>query len=67
MIELKVEGMTCQHCVRAVTNALAGVPGVTRVVQVSLDPGRALVEGEASVEDLVAAVKSEGYSAAPSS
>jgi copper chaperone len=63
MIELNVTGMTCQHCVRAASNALARVPGVTRVVEVSLQPGRAVVEGTASVEALVAALRQEGYGA----
>ncbi|MBU2725073.1 heavy-metal-associated domain-containing protein, partial [Acidithiobacillus ferridurans] len=26
-INLKITGMTCEHCVRAVTKALEGVPG----------------------------------------
>lgn len=61
MIELKIEGMSCDHCVRAVTKALAEVPGVTRVVEVSLDRGVAIVEGEAALEQLAAAVREEGY------
>ena len=33
-----VTGMTCEHCVRAVTSELASVPGVSAVT-VSLVPG----------------------------
>ena len=33
-----VTGMTCEHCVRAVTSELASVPGVSAVT-VALDPG----------------------------
>ena len=33
-----VTGLTCEHCVRAVTSELGGLPGV-RDVQVELVPG----------------------------
>jgi copper chaperone CopZ len=60
-MELIVEGMTCSHCVRTVTDALKSVPGVTRV-EVTLATGRALVEGEnLDREKLSEAVKSAGY------
>jgi copper chaperone len=62
-IELKVEGMTCMHCVAAVRKALAGVDGVDEVVDVSLEPGRARIQGSASAEALITAVKEAGYSA----
>jgi len=63
MIELKVEGMSCMHCVKAVTEALAAVPGVTGAPEVSLDRGAAKVEGSPDPEALVAAVKAAGYGA----
>jgi len=65
MIKLKVDGMSCDHCVRAVTNALAGVEGVEAVVEVNLDRGEAIVDGEPEISDLVAAIAEEGYSAEP--
>ena len=40
---LKVTGMTCDHCVRAVTNALKGSAGV-REAQVDLKAGHAVVD-----------------------
>ncbi len=61
MIKLKIEGMSCDHCVRAVTKALAAVPGVTRVVEVSLERGEAIIDGEAAFEQLAAAVWEESY------
>ncbi|AGA89275.1 copper chaperone [Thioflavicoccus mobilis 8321] len=61
MIELQIAGITCQHCVAAVREALAGVPGVTRVVDVDLASGRAIVEGDAPLATLVAAVEDAGY------
>lgn len=65
MLKLKVEGMTCDHCVMAVTKALGGVPGVDRVVEVSRERGEAIVEGTAAPADLVSAVVGEGYRAEP--
>ncbi|MGB5892511.1 MAG: cation transporter [Thermoanaerobaculia bacterium] len=61
MIKLKIEGMSCDHCVQAVIRALAAVPGVTQVVEVSLERGEAIVDGEAAFEQLAAAVREEGY------
>ncbi len=63
MIKLKVTGMTCGHCVTAVTEALSDVPGVERVVEVSRDRGEAVVEGRAEADLLVAAVVGRGYEA----
>lgn len=63
MIELKVSGMTCGHCESAVAKALAAVPGVSRVVEVSRDRRRAVVEGDAEARALIAAIAEEGYDA----
>jgi len=63
-LSLKIEGMTCMHCVAAVKKALAAVDGVEEVVGVSLDEGSATVRGNADVDALIAAVKASGYSAA---
>lgn len=60
--ELKVDGMTCAHCERAVQTALEAVPGVT-AVKVDRDNGRASVEGDADLQALVSAVAEEGYRA----
>ena len=62
-LKLDVTGMTCDHCVRAVSEALGEVPGVTRVVDVSRERGEAIVEGNAAVEALLAAIVEEGYQA----
>lgn len=64
MTELKIDGMTCGHCVAAVKKALEKVPGV-RGAQVELASGRAKVEGDPSLDALLAAVRDEGYQAAP--
>ena len=59
---LTVEGMMCQNCVKHVTRALQGVPGVTEV-SVSLEDKAAAVTADAAVTDevLKAAVTEEGY------
>lgn len=61
MIKLKVTGMTCEHCEKAVTNALADVAGVDKVVGVSREREEAIIEGAATTEALLAAVREEGY------
>ena len=58
---LKIEGMTCQHCVSHVTEALEGVAGVASA-KVNLKKGEAAVKSEdASLEQLSAAVAAAGY------
>jgi len=49
--------------VRAVSGALQEVPGVDRVVEVSLERGEAIVEGNAETSLLIAAVEEGGYKA----
>ncbi|MCL4455449.1 MAG: heavy-metal-associated domain-containing protein [Deinococcus sp.] len=65
MLKLRVEGMSCGHCVSAVRKALEKVPGVEKVVEVSLERGEAIVEGAPKPEELVVAVQEEGYQATP--
>ena len=57
-----VTGMTCGHCVNAVTEEVTQVPGVT-AVDVDLASGRLTVTSDAPVdEDAVrAAVDEAGY------
>jgi copper chaperone CopZ len=59
-VQLQVTGMSCGHCVAAVTKALKSVPG-TQEAQVDLASGRATVQGNAAPEALVKAVADEGY------
>lgn len=60
-VQIKIEGMTCSHCTAAVEKALSGVPGVGKVVDVSLATGIATIEGTMSVDALNIAVKDAGY------
>jgi len=63
MTKLKIDGMSCEHCVRAVSGALQEVPGVEAVVEVSLERAEAILEGSAEAATLIAAVEEEGYRA----
>ncbi len=63
MIKMKITGMTCQHCVKAVNEALAEVPGVEKVLDVNLERGEAAVEGTPETARLLAAIAEEGYEA----
>lgn len=62
--KLNVEGMTCQHCVAHITQALEAVEGVSKAT-VSLDEKSAVVELSSDVADsaLVDAVAQAGYEA----
>ena len=62
MLTLLVDGMTCDHCKKAVEQALQGVAGVDRVA-VSLADKKAEVEGSADPQLLIAAVEEEGFQA----
>lgn len=57
---VKIEGMMCMHCVKAVEKALSAVEGVT-AVSVSLEDKQAVVEGSAAEDALKAAVVDAGY------
>lgn len=62
---LRVQGMSCGHCVHAVTETLNRVDGV-RLAEVDLEAGRATVEYDetrTSPRDLVGAIMDEGYTA----
>ncbi len=62
-VHLTIEGMTCEHCVRAVDSRLRKTPGVVvnRVAigsaDVQLDPATT------TVDDLAEAIADEGYTA----
>lgn len=58
----RVQGMTCGHCVGAVTSALSGLDGVTDVA-VELESGEATVTSERPLDETAvrAAVDEAGY------
>lgn len=59
---LRITGMTCGHCVAAVTQALQGVAGVESA-QVNLEREEGVVKGSVPAEQLIKAVEEEGYHA----
>ena len=58
----QVVGMTCGHCVSAVTRELGALPGVTQV-DVALETGAVTVTSERPLgeAEVVAAVDGAGY------
>lgn len=61
-VTLHIEGMSCGHCLNAVSRALSGVPGIAVK---SLEIGRAEVaaDGPTATAAAVTAVTSAGYRA----
>jgi copper chaperone CopZ len=61
-MKMKIEGMTCGHCVSSVKTALENVPGVTSA-QVDLEAGEATVQGDVGADLLIAAARDQGFEA----
>ena len=64
-VELKVEGMTCEGCVKSVTRTLSGLPGVHKV-DVSLADAHAKITydpAKSGLADFKRAVEQAGYEA----
>lgn len=60
-----VSGMTCAHCVRAVTEAIRALDPAADV-QVDLENGRVVVRGQqADAQEIAGAIQEEGYEARP--
>lgn len=62
-VELKVDGMDCQGCVKSVTRMLAGVAGVA-AVDVSLEQARARITydpAKAGLAEFKRAIERAGY------
>ncbi|MCV7419870.1 heavy-metal-associated domain-containing protein [Mycobacterium yunnanensis] len=58
----EVHGMSCAHCVAAITSAVTPLPGVTSV-DVALAEGTVRVEGTPDVDAVTAAIEDAGYDA----
>jgi len=62
-VKLTIEGMTCEHCVRAVKNRLARTPGVevgdvtVGAATIRVDPARV------SLDEIEEVIADEGYTA----
>ena len=68
METIKIQGMTCQHCVMAVTKALGAIRGIKNV-KVDLAKGEASFENSQKVgrADIRKAVEDTGYGVADES
>lgn len=65
LIELNVPDMSCEHCRRAITEALSALPAVTSV-SVDLDTKQVVIEGVGLDEAAArAAIVDAGYVAEP--
>lgn len=64
MPDFQVEGMSCQHCVQAVTRAVHEVDPAAPVT-VDLASGKVVVESTQSADAIRAAIDDAGYTVAP--
>jgi len=62
METIKIQGMSCQHCVMSVTKALGSIPGI-RSLQVDLVKGEATFENSQDIpmQSIRQAVEEAGY------
>lgn len=60
MIEFKVEGMSCQHCVGAVTKAIRALDAAA-LVEVQLDDGIVRVQSSENADRIGGAIAQAGY------
>lgn len=60
---IKVEGMSCDHCVKAITNAVSALPGIGGVA-VDLQAGTVTVEHDPThspLDKIRAEIEDQGY------
>ena len=62
MMVVHVTGMTCGHCVAAVSRAVKAIPGVENV-SVDLASGQVVVAGSVDKAAIQEAIAEEGYEA----
>jgi copper chaperone CopZ len=66
-VELKIKGMSCEMCEKAIKTLVMKCAGVTGC-EVSYKEGKAVIEieaGKAKIEEIVEAVEEAGYGVAP--
>lgn len=63
-LQFTVTGMSCQHCVKAVTHAIEAIDPEAKVA-VTLETGRVTVQTHSSREDVAQAITEEGYTVTP--
>lgn len=65
MYELQVEGMTCNHCVSAVTKSVTEIDAAAKV-DVDLTAHKVRVDSKANIESIKSAIAEAGYEVASS-
>ncbi len=60
MTEFQVEGMSCQHCVAAVTRSIHEIDADAKV-QVDLEHGKVIVASTETIDALREAIDEAGY------
>jgi len=60
-MKIMIEGMSCQHCVAHVKEALAAIEGINKINEVNLAGKYAIVEGRAEEATIRAAIDDAGY------
>lgn len=60
---LRIAGMSCNHCVRTVGDALRGLRGVSKVDVRLPDRAEVVHDGSLTFEQMAKAVESAGYEA----
>ena len=58
MLKVKIEGMSCQHCVKRVDNALKDLEGV---ISAKVSVGEAVIDGNVSEELVKETIEDAGY------
>lgn len=62
MQRFNVQGMTCGHCVKAVTSAIKD-RDPSALVQIDLPTGEVIVESNLAAQEVVGLIGEEGYQA----
>ena len=60
MSTVKIKGMSCQHCVGSVKDALEALPGIAEVV-VDLEKGEARYQGSVEADAVQRAITTIGF------
>ncbi len=60
MTTVKIKGMSCNHCVNSVKEALEGVDGITQA-DVNLEKGEATYGGDVEPEVVKEAISAIGF------
>ena len=63
-LTVAVQGMSCQHCIDAITAAVSTLPGVS-AVDVDLEAGEVRVSGTPDNDAVAAAIEDAGYDVTP--